>query len=174
MITKQKILECFAELNEELRKSGHTGEIGIVGGTVMCLVYNARAATKDVGGVFEPTLEIRKAAKVVAGRNGLSEDWLNDSAKGFLASRFKRESVVSYSNLNIWAPEPSYMLAMKCISARWDSSDRDDVIFLLNMLKIPSPVDVFEIIKSYYPHEAIPAKTKFFIEEVFEQNFLKP
>lgn len=169
MLTKEKILEYFSELNEELRKVGHRGEIGIVGGTVMSLVYNARAATKAVDGIFEPTLEIRKAAKAVAARNKLHEDWLNDGAKGFLESRFKRESVVSFSNLNIWAPEPTYMLAMKCMSARWDSSDRDDVLFLLNMLKIPSPAQVFNIIRSYYPKDHIPAKTQFFIEEVFEE-----
>lgn len=58
------------------------------------------------------------------------------------------------------------MLAMKCISARWDSSDRDDVVFLIKLLKLTQPRDVFEIIEDYYPNNRIPPKTQFLIEEV--------
>jgi hypothetical protein len=59
------------------------------------------------------------------------------------------------------------MLAMKCISARWDTSDRDDVIFLIKELKLKEPTEVFDIIEAYYPHSRIPPKTQFFIEELF-------
>jgi hypothetical protein len=58
------------------------------------------------------------------------------------------------------------MLAMKCISARWDSSDRDDVVFLIKLLKLTHPREVFEIIEDYYPNNRIPPKTQFLIEEV--------
>lgn len=58
------------------------------------------------------------------------------------------------------------MLAMKCISARWDSSDRDDVVFLIKLLKLTQPREVFEIIEDYYPNNRIPPKTQFLIEEV--------
>ncbi|NBQ52442.1 MAG: hypothetical protein EBU49_02515 [Proteobacteria bacterium] len=68
----------------------------------------------------------------------------------------------------VWAPEARYMLAMKCISARWDSSDRDDVIFLVNHLNIKSPAAVFSVIQDYYPKMQIPPKTQFFIEEILE------
>ena len=66
MLTKKMILHLFHRLNEELEKEGEVGEIGIVGGTVMCIVYNARDATKDIDGVFEPTQILRKAAKKIA------------------------------------------------------------------------------------------------------------
>jgi hypothetical protein len=68
----------------------------------------------------------------------------------------------------VWAPEPHYLLAMKCISARWDTSDRDDVAFLIKLLNLREPKTVFDIIESYYPHERIPAKTQFLIEELLE------
>ena len=61
------------------------------------------------------------------------------------------------------------MLAMKCISARWDTSDRDDVLFLIKLLKLTAPQAVFEIIESYYPHDKIPPKTQFLIEELLER-----
>ena len=57
---------------------------------------------------------------------------------------------------------------MKCMSARWDTSDRDDVIFLLRHLKLINLQEVFELIEKYYPKKAISAKTKFFLEEVME------
>ena len=55
---------------------------------------------------------------------------------------------------------------MKCISARFDTHDRDDVLFLTRYLKLKTSVSVFEIIEKYYPHRLIPAKTKFFVEEL--------
>ena len=60
------------------------------------------------------------------------------------------------------------MLAMKCLSARWDTNDRDDVIFLINYLKLKSAEKVFQIIEKFYPKNKIAAKTMFFIEEVLD------
>jgi hypothetical protein len=168
MLTKKIILHLFDRLNEELEKKGEIGEVGLVGGTVMCLVYNARQATKDIDAVFEPSKIIRELVKKISEEEGLPPDWLNDGAKGFMQDGFERQDVLILSHLRVWAPEPKYMLAMKCISARWDSSDRDDVIFLIKMLKLTKPSQVFTLIENYYPKAAIPAKTRFFIEEIFE------
>jgi hypothetical protein len=169
MLTSREIRRLFERLNDELARRGSSGEIGLVGGAVMCLVYNARASTKDVDAVFEPAAIVREAARSVAEQEGLPPDWLNDAAKGFLQPGFARQDVLQLSHLWVWAPEPRYMLAMKCISARWDTSDRDDVIFLLKLLKIVRPEEVFEMIEGYYPKHIIPAKTKFFLEEVLTQ-----
>jgi hypothetical protein len=171
MHSKKQILKYFNELNDELRTDDQQAEIGIMGGAVMCIVYNARAATKDVDAIFEPSEIVRKAAAKIAKRHNLAPDWLNDGAKGFLAQKFKREEVARLSHLRIWAPETRYMLAMKCISARWDSSDRDDVKFLIERLELKTSSAVFNIIESYYPKKIIPPKTQFFIEELFEGLF---
>ncbi len=166
MLTKDEIILLFGKLNDELAKRGERGEIGIVGGAVMCLVYNTRAATKDVNAIFEPASLIRKLASEIADREKLTPDWLNDAVKGYLVPGFQREGVLALSHLQVWAPEPRYMLAMKCISARWDTNDRDDVIFLIKLLKLKKPREVFEIIEKYYPRDRVLPKTKFFIEEV--------
>jgi len=168
MLSREQILKYFSEINEELRIAGQKGEIGIVGGAVMCLVYNARQATRDVDAIFEPSQVIRKAAAIVGKRHRLADDWLNDAVKGYLVSGFNREPVATFSNLAIWAPEPRYMLAMKCISARWDTSDKDDVIFLLHHLGIQSSDVALSLIQDYYPKAQIPAKTQFFLEEVLQ------
>ena len=166
MLTKKRIHELLEKLNSLLAERGEVGEIGLVGGAVMCLVYNARVATKDVDAIFEPASIIRELAAHIAATESIPPDWLNDAAKGFIVPGFERQEVISLSNLRVWAPEPRYMLAMKCLSARWDTSDRDDVLFLATFLKLTEPRHVFDIIEAYYPHDKIPPKTKFLIEEL--------
>lgn len=166
MLDVSTIKTLFNALNDELSKKNVVGEVGICGGAVMCLVYQARQSTKDVDAIFEPTLEIRRASERVAIKFGTDKHWLNDAAKAYFHIDPPQEDVLQFSNLRVWAPRADYMLAMKCISARFDSFDRDDVKFLIEYLKLKHPEDVFKIIAQYYPHERIPAKTQFLVEEV--------
>ncbi len=162
MLTKKKIKELFAKLNQKLEAEGAKGEIGIVGGAVMCLVFNARESTKDVDGIFMPTQKIRKLVKEISEEEGVAEDWF----KG----KFDKIGVLSLSHLQAWAPQPEYMLAMKCISARIDTKDADDVRFLIRHLKLKSAKQVFDLVTKYYPRMRVPAKAQFFVEEIFENS----
>lgn len=168
MLSIRVIKNLFEALNEELKKDDVIGEVGICGGAVMCLVFNAREATKDVDAIFRPTREIREASKRVAQRMNFPEDWLNDAAKGYFLSDPPHVAVLDYSHLRVWAPTAPYMLAMKCLSARFDTHDADDVRFLVEHLDLKSPAQVFAILETYCPRKQIPAKTQFFIEEIFE------
>ena len=168
MLDRARIISLFERLDEELGRAGHLGEVGIVGGAVMCLVYKARVATRDVDAIFEPAAVIREIAARIGREAGLPPDWLNDAAKGFIVEGFSRQEVLALPHLRVWAPEPQYMLAMKCISARWDTSDRDDVTFLVRHLAIQQAAAVFDLIEHYYPRRRIPPRTQFFIEELFE------
>ena len=69
-MTAEEITKYLTELNEELRSANIKGEITIYGGAVMCLVYDARPATKDVDAIFKPSSEIRRLVQVIAGRHG--------------------------------------------------------------------------------------------------------
>ena len=166
MLNSETILRLFTALNDELRGAGARGEIGICGGAVMCLVFKARESTKDVDAVFLPTQEIRHASKLVADKLGVPEDWLNDAAKGYFLSQPPVHDVVELSNLRVWAPQADYMLAMKCVSARFDSHDLDDTKFLLAHLGIRSVEEASRIVEQYYPRKVIPAKTQFLLEEL--------
>lgn len=169
MLTTETIRALFVALNDELASRGVLGEVGLCGGAVMCLVFEARSSTKDVDAVFQPTREIREATAVVARDFGIAEDWLNDGAKGFFLTDPPQNDVMELSNLRVWAPTAEYMLAMKCVSARFDSHDRGDVTFLIRHLGLDSPAEIFEIISRYYPRERVPAKTAFFVEEILEK-----
>ena len=167
MLIKKQIIALFAELEAELEKAGQIGEIGIVGGAVMCLVYDARAATRDIDAIFVPSVLLRKIAQDIASRHGLPSDWLNDGAKAFLSPEITKVLIIDHPYLKVWAPDARYMLAMKCLSARWDSHDKDDVLFLIRHLAYRSSEQVFSLIEQYFPKQAIPAKTQFFVEEQF-------
>ena len=166
MLSADRIRELFAALDRELAARVVVGEIGLLGGAVMCLVFQARESTKDVDAVFAPTREIRDAARAVAGKLGVPDDWLNDAAKGFVVSSPPRIQVLNLPNLRIWAPSADYMLAMKCVSARFDTHDADDVAFLVQHLGLVAPDEVFERIARYYPREQVPPRTRFLVEEL--------
>jgi len=168
---KKEILAAFTRLNKELAHQNIHGEIGVVGGAAMVLAFNARGSTKDVDAIFEPSAKIRKAAELVAKEMGLDKDWINDAVKGFLpGDPNEKKILIKKDHLTVWVPEPQYFLAMKGISARFDTQDAQDLKFLIKHLKIKSKEEVLDVIQGYYPKNRIPAKTQFFIEEQFEES----
>ena len=169
MLDREKILRLFEKLNTKLKERDVKGEVGIVGGAVMCVVFKTRESTKDVDGVFAPSSVIRELANEIAEDEQLEPGWLNDGAKGYMVEGFEKQNVLQLSNLSVWAPEAKYMLAMKCLSARFDTEDRNDVVFLLNHLGLTSLNEALHVLTKYYPRERIPAKTTFFIEEILEE-----
>jgi hypothetical protein len=167
-MTAGEIRLYLKELDDELRLKQVKGEVSIYGGAVMCLVYDARPATKDVDAVFKPTSEIRAAIDVIADRHNLSPDWLNDGVKGYIVDH-KQRVLFELPNLTVFVPEPDYLLAMKTLSARVDTFDQSDVRLLIEKLELRSPEEVFDIIEKYYPRNHIKPATQYFIEELFEQ-----
>lgn len=166
MLDRRQILRLFKALDAELGRMGHVGEAVLCGGAVMCLVFKARKATKDVDAIFAPAKEMRRAAKAVAARFGLSEDWLNDAAKGFFGADPPRDIVLELRHLRVYAPRADYMLAMKCVAARFDTHDKDDALHLIGLLGLKTPDEVFAIIAKYYPERMVPPKTRFLVEEL--------
>ena len=164
----EEIKQYLAELNDELRDMDVKGEVCLYGGAVMCLVFDARPATKDVDAVFRPTQQIRQAAERIAQAHNLRGDWLNDAVKGFVVPHAQRV-LFDFSHLKVYVPEPDYLLAMKAMAARVDETDRKDAELLIQSLELKSPDEVFAIVEKYYPRRQIKPATQFFIEEMFSQ-----
>ncbi len=162
------MLRLFEQLNAELGSAKVTGEIYLVGGAVMCLVYESRPSTRDLDGVFRPVGAVREAAKKVAAANDLEDDWLNDAVKGYLSAEGDFIPFVSLSNLKVMTATPEYLLAMKCLAMRLGEEfhDQDDVRFLLRYLNITRYQTALEVIKRYYPIDRMPQKTLYALEEL--------
>ena len=170
-LTKKRIISLFELLNSELRKDGVTGEIYLVGGAVMCLVYDARASTLDIDALFRPIKKIREAASRVALDQGISEDWLNDGVKGFLSEKVDFTPFLEFTHLKVLVAPAEYLLAMKCLSMRIGEEFHDlgDIQYLLRYLNISSYRKALDLISSYYPLERFPQKTLYGLEELCER-----
>lgn len=167
-MTKAEISTYLAQLNDELAIEDVTGEICLYGGAVMCLVFDARPATRDVDAVFKPANTIRLAAFTVAENNDLPLEWLNDAVMAFTSEHEQTRILAEYSHLTIYYADPRYLLAMKAMAARADL-DRKDMEFLVRHLVITTAEEVFAIIEEFYPKRQIKPATQFAVEELFEQ-----
>ena len=165
---KEAILQYLHELNHALAALGVIGEVCLYGGAVMCLVYEARPSTKAVDAVFQPTKQMRAAIASVANQHNLRDDWLNDAVKGFVVQHPQR-IFLDADHLKVYVPEPDYLLAMKTLAARVDTTDRQDIEFLITRLGLTKPEQVFAILEKYYPRQQIKPATQFFVEELFGQ-----
>ncbi|MBN1379989.1 MAG: hypothetical protein JXA04_12230 [Gammaproteobacteria bacterium] len=168
-LSKKDIQRLFGLLNEQLVKESIHGELYLVGGAVMCLVYQAREMTWDVDAFFKPSKQLRSAAQKVARENDLPESWLNDGVKGFFSEQASFNRYMEYSNLIIYAADPAYLLAMKCLATRIGEEfhDIDDIRYLLRYLNLENVEQAKTVITRYYSLEKFPQKTLYLLDELF-------
>jgi hypothetical protein len=168
MLTAARIEELLQSLNAELAVQSVRGEVYLAGGAVMCLVFHARQATKDIDALLVPAAELRLAAERVAEREGLPAGWLNDAVKGFFSANGRFEVYQEYSNLRVFSPHPEYLLAMKCLSMRLGEEfrDREDVASLLKALGIDRLDHAEAALARYYPLDRYPVRARYVLEEL--------
>jgi hypothetical protein len=170
MLTAPRIRQLLEALNAELALEAVRGELFLAGGAVMCLVFHAREATKDIDALLVPARELRRAAQAIGEREGLPADWLNDAVKGFFSESGRFEVYEEFSHLRISVPHPEYLLAMKCMAMRLgeEFQDRGDVAVLLKILALRGMVDAESVLARYYPLDRYPARARYVLEELLE------
>lgn len=172
MLTRDRILDLFAELNEELRQVGVKGDVFMVGGAAMAVAYDARPATRDVDAIWAPSEAVREAARRVADRHDdLDASWLNDGVKGFLPGDDRGASRVVFESdhLSVVAGSPEYLLATKLLASRV-SRDEDDILLLYGLLGFTTADEGLGLLERYYPGRPIEAKVRFYLEELLESK----
>jgi hypothetical protein len=75
------------------------------------------------------------------------------------------EDFMEISGLKITAVQPDYLLAMKLLSARIDSKDMGDIVFLMKKLDIKTREQAEAILTNYYPESMILPKSIYVIDE---------
>lgn len=164
---RDEILRALQRLASRLHERGIQGDLYLVGGAAMAVAYNARRATRDVDAIFEPKMEIYRAAREIAEELGLPEGWLNDAVKGFIGMGKPDPApvpVFDEPGLRVMAASPRYLLAMKLLSARRE--DEEDIRFLLDWLNIRRAEEAFRVLREVYPETRISPRARFLIEEL--------
>jgi hypothetical protein len=170
VLTRERILDLFGQLDGELCRAGVRGDVFILGGAAMAVAYDARPATRDVDGIWQPSSEVRRAIHQVAARHDdLEDDWLNDGVKGFLPGEDHGAPRVVYDGdcLTVSAASPEYLLATKLLASRV-SRDEDDILLLYRLCDLTTVDQGLELIERYYPGRPIEAKVRFFLQELLE------
>ena len=166
-------------LHEAAVSAGVTVEMAVFGGAAMILAWDMRRMTSDVDAVVRDAGQsgfVRREAVRIAADRGWDADWLNDAVKGFVRSEQSLEALPMFAHderggLRLYAPSPQYMLAMKCLSMRLgaDSSDKDDIVLLLDVLGIEDVDEALDVVADFFPADAVPPKTKFGLQVVFQE-----
>jgi len=167
-LTKADIERLFGLLNADLGAHHQDGEVFLVGGAVMCLVFGAREATKDVDALFKPAKLLREAAARVALKAGMDDTWLNDAVKGYLSPRGTFDRYLELPHLKVFVAQPQYLLAMKCAAMRLGEEfhDLDDVRFLLRYLNVRTVDEALAIVSDYFDQTRLLPKTRLILEEL--------
>lgn len=167
-LTAADIRRLLELLDGELATDQAKGELYLVGGAVMCVVLNARPATRDVDALFQPTAVIRRAAARVAARAGVPESWLNDAVRSFLSPRGTYDTYLELPNLQVFTARPEYLLAMKCAAMRLGAEfhDLEDVRYLLRYLNITRVEEALEIVTRYFDPAHLLPKTRLALEDL--------
>ena len=168
MLSRQLILALFAELNAELEAVNIRGDVFIIGGAAMAVAYDARPSTRDIDAIWEPSVEVREAAKRVArNHDDLPDDWLNDGAKAFMPRKDRGEQRVVFEGkfLTVRAASPAYLLATKILASRV-SRDEDDILLLYSLCGFTSVDEGVRLVEKFYPGVPIEAKARFLLEEL--------
>lgn len=136
MLSRDDIRRALLALADQLGDLSVRCEVAIVGGAAVVLLYNAREATKDVDALILSGADssvLRKAVQRVADALGLPDDWLDDSAKGYVHGLTLGEVLIDEPALLARALAPHQLLAMK-LSAWRDDVDIEDARLLLGKL----------------------------------------
>ena len=170
--SKAEIERLLERLNDELARTNTRADINLVGGAVMCMVFDARESTRDIDATFRPSMEVRDAALRVAQREGVPDSWLNDAVKAYLSHMGEYDPFLELGHLRVFVAKPEYMLAMKCLAMRIGEGmqDENDIRYLLRHLDLERYDDAIRLVAKYYREESIPPTAKAALREILGCN----
>lgn len=185
MLTQQDIHDAFTELAAKANREGKVIEIAVYGGSALLLASNFRIATQDVDAVAENDQTIiDRFAREIAASKGWPDDWLNDGVRTYLSPNVDglaqhHELFRSYPDeaapgLRVFVPTPSYLLAMKLMAMRIDTStgqkDLPDILNLIEVIGITQKGELMQFAQSFYPEARVSPQVILGIEVLWRER----
>jgi predicted nucleotidyltransferase len=170
LLDRDDIRKIFARLGERLSHRGVIGDIYVFGGAAMALAYDSRRVTRDVDSLLVPHGIVLEEAQAVARELSLPTWWLNEQASVYVATGGDPEqsTVFEHPGLRVTVASPEHLLAMKVLAAR--RRDISDLITLIRHLGLESSEQVYAVCASVFPEEAVPARAKLIVDDLFDQG----
>ena len=170
LLDAEQIRALLTELGARLHARGIEARVFLVGGAAMALAYNARRATRDLDGVFEPKVEIYAEAATMAEERELPADWLNDGVKDMLPDLVGAMVGTYFDSAGIAVEVASaeYLFAMKAFAAR-EEVDADDLTFLARHLGLRSAEEAVDLVERFYSPRRLKPVTRYLLEDIFSE-----
>lgn len=176
-LDKDALLGILRDIAERAKNREAMIEFSVYGGAVMVIEYEARKMTRDVDVVIHKGSSIlRSIVEEIARENEWDPGWLNDGVKGFISSNPQFQEMFTTEEdgcgLRVLRPTPEYLFAMKAMAMRGldseNSSDIEDIRFLVKSIGIRDFDQAADIVSSFYPKSQISPKTTFGLQEILE------
>ncbi|WP_370327569.1 hypothetical protein [Euzebya sp.] len=166
LLDRERLLNAFRSLAQKLARRGVVGEVHVFGGAAMVLVFDDRAATRDVDAVFEPDGPMVEAALEVAQELGLPRSWLDDQASTYVSGRAGRGTpAFDHPNLRVLSTPAEHLLAMKVRAAR-SARDAEDIRLLLAHLDVHAVDDVIALVSRFFPDDPLSDRSRMLLEDL--------
>jgi hypothetical protein len=166
VLTKDQIALALERLDRALGDRRTRAGLYLVGGAVMCRVFDARSSTKHVDGWFTEPQAVRAAAREIAAGAGSPRRLAQRRRQGFIPASARFERWRAFEHLDISTADEATLLAMKCAAAR-TAEDSRDIQTLAARLHLTTAAAVLEAVTRFYPRDRLPVRTQLLIEELF-------
>lgn len=172
---------CLTHLGQELSNQGihEPVRVLVIGGTFMLTQVGNRSITEDIDVIFTDILDRRaspiyqvtlQAAKAIAIKIGLREDWFNDGMSHLLrAMGDLPEGALwrQYGALEVYLPPAGYVLTLKLLAYR--DKDKEDIEALCRILNVQTREQAQNIVNQYVPDPS--TQDIFRLDETLERLF---
>jgi hypothetical protein len=170
VLSGDDLRSLLTELGEDLAKRGLRGDLFVVGGAAMALAYDTRRATRNVDAVFEPKAAVYAAARRVAARHGLPDNWLNDAVEGFLLGDDPEATVAfTHPGVRVRVASPFSLFVLKIMAARVER-DADDIAALWQLCGFTAADQALDLVQRTYPELRLQPKVQYLLEEIAAAN----
>ena len=169
-MNKGDIEKYLGMVGLELQKKGLTTRILLLGGAAMLIEVGNRKSTQDVDAYFESDYDaISEAVTIVARRESLAPDWLNDDA-AIVVHQVKppksQKLWKKFTGLYVYLPSLDYILALKLHAGRL--KDHADIRTLSKRLGIVTREEAFAFLKQYVSEDHIRKESLDAIDQCFK------